>query len=75
MLRDGVAVGQVTSAAYGATLGAGVGLAYVWCRDDSAVTPDYLNSGQYELNIGGAIKSARVSLRPLYDPESDKIRR
>jgi glycine cleavage system aminomethyltransferase T/glycine/D-amino acid oxidase-like deaminating enzyme len=75
VLRDGAAVGQVTSAAYGATLGAGVGLAYVWQRDGSAVTPDYLKSGQYEINIGGLITPARISLRPLYDPESDKIRR
>ena len=30
VLRDGAASGQVTSAAWGETLGACVGLAYVW---------------------------------------------
>ena len=52
VLRDGLAVGQVTSAAYGETIGACVGLAYLWQRDGSAVTPDYVKTGAYEINVG-----------------------
>ena len=41
VLRDGGPAGQVTSAAWGATVGAGVGLAYV--RHDDPVTQDWLD--------------------------------
>ena len=75
VLRDGLAIGQVTSAAYGETIGACVGLAYLWQRDGSAVTPDYVKTGQYSINVGGVTSAATVSLRPPYDPESAKIRR
>jgi glycine cleavage system aminomethyltransferase T len=75
VLRDGVAVGQVTSAAYGDTIGACVGLAYLWQRDGSPVTPDYVKTGAYEINVGGQLAAASVSLRSPYDPESAKIRR
>ena len=54
VLRDGVAVGQVRSAAWGATVGAAVGLAYVRRRDGDAVTRDYLRTGEYAVDVGGA---------------------
>ena len=75
VLRDGIAVGQVTSAAYGQTLGTCVGLAYLWQRDGSPVTPDYVRTGDYAINVGGRVSPAAVSLRAPYDPESVKIRR
>jgi glycine cleavage system aminomethyltransferase T len=73
--RDGGAVGQVTSAAYSATLRAGVGLAYVWARDGAPINAAYVNEGRYEINVGGRITPARLSLRALYDPDSAKIKR
>jgi len=75
VLRDGLAVGQVTSAAWSATLGSCVGLAYVWRRDRGAVTPDYLNTGAYEINVGGQKYPANISLRPLFDPSNERIKR
>ncbi|MDQ2837201.1 MAG: FAD-dependent oxidoreductase [Actinomycetota bacterium] len=74
ILRDGLAVGQVTSAAWGSTVGAAVGLGYVWCRDGSVVTAEYLNAGDYQINVGGAIVAASVQLKPLYDPSNSRIR-
>jgi 4-methylaminobutanoate oxidase (formaldehyde-forming) len=74
VLRDGQAVGQVTSAAWSDTFGSSVGLAYVWCRDGGAVTADYLKSGRFEINVGSGIHAASVSLRPLYDPNNERIR-
>jgi 4-methylaminobutanoate oxidase (formaldehyde-forming) len=41
VLREGEAVGQVTSAAWSDTFGRGVGLAYLWRRDGDPVTADY----------------------------------
>ncbi len=74
LLRDGVAAGLVTSAAWGATIGSAVGLAYVRHPGGDAVTPGYLRSGRYELNVGGEIFGASVSLRPPFDPDGEKVR-
>ncbi len=51
LLRDGEPVGQVTSAAWGATVGASVGLAYL--RRDEAVTSDWLAEGGFEVDLAG----------------------
>jgi glycine cleavage system aminomethyltransferase T/glycine/D-amino acid oxidase-like deaminating enzyme len=74
VLREGSAVGQVTSAAWGEAVGACVGLAYVTDRDSSAVTRDWVLSGGYEVNVGGEIHPVTVSLRPPYDPDGAEIR-
>ena len=50
-LRHGEPVGQVTSAAYGATVGASVGLAYV--RRDQAVTSEWLAGAGFEVDLAG----------------------
>jgi glycine cleavage system aminomethyltransferase T/glycine/D-amino acid oxidase-like deaminating enzyme len=74
VLRDGVAVGQVISGAWGEALGAYVGLAYVRHPDGDVVTPAYLRSGSYQVNIGGDIRPATVHLRPPYDPAGTRVR-
>jgi glycine cleavage system aminomethyltransferase T len=74
VLRDGVAVGQVMSGAWGQALGAYVGLAYVRHPDGEVVTPAYLRSGSYQVNIGGDIRPATVHLRPPYDPAGTRVR-
>ncbi|HXS66314.1 MAG TPA: FAD-dependent oxidoreductase [Streptosporangiaceae bacterium] len=75
LLRDEAAAGLVTSAAWGATIGASVGLAYVRRADGGVVTPDYVKSGRYQVNVGGRVCAATVSLRPPFDPEGEKVRR
>jgi glycine cleavage system aminomethyltransferase T/glycine/D-amino acid oxidase-like deaminating enzyme len=60
LLRDGEPVGQVTSAAWGETVGAGVGLAYV--RRDEPVTSDWLASGGFRVDVGGDRCDVRLSL-------------
>ncbi len=74
LLRDGIAAGLVTSAAWGATIGASVGMAYVRHRDGDVVTPEYLRSGHYQVNVGGQLTGAAVSLRPPFDPDGEKVR-
>ena len=74
LLRDGVGAGQVTSAAFGATIGSCVGLAYVWCPDGLVVTPDWINDGTWQVNIGGTIMGLRVQLSAPYDPKSERVR-
>ncbi|WP_006242025.1 GcvT family protein [Mycolicibacterium tusciae] len=73
--RDGVVAGQVTSAAWGETTGACVGLAYVRRSDGGVVDADWVKNGSYQVNVGGRLYPISVSLRPLYDPANKRIRR
>ena len=74
VLRDGRVAGQVTSAAWGETLGACVGLAYLADPGGAAVTRDWVTAGEYQADVGGRTVPITVSLRPMYDPDGTKIK-
>ena len=74
VLRNGQAVGQVTSAAWGESMGGCVGLAYLADPDSEKVTLDWVRSGQYQVDVSGDRHPATVSTRPLFDPDGTKIR-
>jgi 4-methylaminobutanoate oxidase (formaldehyde-forming) len=74
VLRDGVPVGQVTSAAWGAAVGAGVALAYIARPDGDVTGRDFITSGAYRVNVGGAMVTATTTLRAPYDPAGARIR-
>ena len=61
LLLDEAPVGQVTSAAWGGTLGTCVGLAYV--RHDGPVRQDWLDRGGFEVDVAGVRHTAKLSLR------------
>ena len=71
VLRNGVPVGDVRSAAYGHTLGGSVGLAMV---EGDPVNLAWLEEGTWEVDIAGKIYPAEVSLKPMYDPGMVKVR-
>jgi 4-methylaminobutanoate oxidase (formaldehyde-forming) len=71
--RDDVEVGYVRSASYGFTLGGAVGLAMVDAGDRPA-DADWLGAGEWTVQVGNAIVPARVSLAPMYDPRSERVR-
>ena len=60
LMRDGEPAGQVTSAAYGATVGAGVGLALL--RSDRPVQQGDLDGSFFELDLAGDLVPVRVTL-------------
>jgi 4-methylaminobutanoate oxidase (formaldehyde-forming) len=70
--RDGVIVGHLTSGSYGHTLGGSVGLGYV--KNADGVSREYIESGRFEIEVGGERIAARASLRPLYDPGGARLR-
>ena len=72
--RNGVAVGYVRAASYGHTLGGAVGLAMI---DAGGVPLDqaWIDAGAWDVEIAGAFYPAKASLRPLFDPTNDKIKR
>ena len=67
--RDNALVGHITSGAYGHTLGGAIGLGYV----DSAKAPNPAEGG-FRIEVAGERIPAEVSLIPMYDPESRRIR-
>ena len=64
VLRDGEPAGQVTSAAWGASVGAAVGLALLWEQAE----------GTFEVDVGGDLHPIAISRRPLFDPEGDRVK-
>jgi 4-methylaminobutanoate oxidase (formaldehyde-forming) len=75
--RDGIEVGYLRSASYGFTLGGAVGLAMVdagLVESGRAVDAAFLGSGDWTVQVGNAIVPARVSLAPMYDPRSERVR-
>jgi heterotetrameric sarcosine oxidase gamma subunit len=73
VLRDGQPVGYVRAGSYGWTLGSAVGLAMVE-GGGAPVTADWLSSGGWEVEVAGQCYPAEVSLRPMYDPTSARVR-
>ncbi|MER8961306.1 FAD-dependent oxidoreductase [Mesorhizobium sp. M0701] len=71
ILRDGTIVGPITSGNYGHHLGGAIGLGYVPCQGESEA--DVLASS-YEIEIAGERFAAEASLKPMYDPKSERVR-
>jgi 4-methylaminobutanoate oxidase (formaldehyde-forming) len=71
IIRDGEYVGYLSSGSYGHTLGAAVGLGYVPCAGEKAA--DVLAS-TYEIDVMGTKVRAEVSLKPMYDPKSERVK-
>ena len=74
LLRDGRPVGDLTSAAYGHTVGAAVGLGYARRDDGQAIDAAWLESGKFEVDLAGTHLKARVSLKAPFDPAGARIK-
>jgi heterotetrameric sarcosine oxidase gamma subunit len=72
--RDGELVGRITSGMFGHTVGAALGLGYLANRG-APVSADWIRAGRYEVEVAAERVPARVSLRPLYDPSGERVRR
>ena len=74
ILRDGRPVGDLTSAGYGQTVGAAIGLGYARRDDGQPLDAAWLESGRFEIDLAGTRLKAKVSLRCLYDPAGARIK-
>jgi 4-methylaminobutanoate oxidase (formaldehyde-forming) len=72
ILRNGEAVGYLTSGGYGYTVGKNIGYGYV--RNADGVSDGYLASGEYELVVAMERTKATLHIEPLYDPAGAKVR-
>jgi 4-methylaminobutanoate oxidase (formaldehyde-forming) len=71
ILRDGVIVGYLSSGAYGHYLGAAIGMGYVPCAGESA---EQVLASTYEIDVAGTRVKAEASLKPMYDPSSERVK-
>ena len=71
--RNGDPNGFTTSGMFGHTLGAAVALGYI--KSDDGASDEYVNAGMYEIQVAGRRVLAKASLRPMYDPKSERVRR
>lgn len=71
ILRDGERVGHLSSGAYGHALGGAMGLGYVPSAGEKAA--DMLGS-KYEIDVMGTRVEAEASLKPMYDPKSERVK-
>lgn len=71
ILREGEPVGYVRSGAYGHTFGGAMGFGYV--KHPEGVTTALLDSGGFEIQVAGERYPALASLRPMYDPKSERV--
>jgi glycine cleavage system aminomethyltransferase T len=65
-------VGSIKTAAYGHTLGAAVGMGYL--HHESGVTRKFVEDGIFQIDIAGTRYPAVASVRPMYDPDGERLR-
>lgn len=70
--HNGKPVGYVRAGSYGFTLGGAVGLAMIEANEP--IDTQYLQNGQWDIEINGKHYPAMVSLKPLYDAEMKRIK-
>jgi 4-methylaminobutanoate oxidase (formaldehyde-forming) len=71
--RDGERMGLTTSGGWGHTLGAAVAMGYAK-GEPGSLDANWIRSGEWEIEVTGKRHPASVSLRPGYDPASQRVR-
>ncbi|MEM6938868.1 MAG: FAD-dependent oxidoreductase [Pseudomonadota bacterium] len=71
VVRDGEIVGYLSSGAYGHALGGAMGLGYVPCPGETAAE---VLASTYEIDVAGVRVPAEASLKPMYDPKSERVK-
>lgn len=74
--RDGKIVGATTSGAWGHRIGKSIGMGYITCPDEDGgkATKDWIESGNFEVEIAWEKAAAKAQLRPLYDPKAERVK-
>jgi 4-methylaminobutanoate oxidase (formaldehyde-forming) len=67
-------IGRTTSGRYGHTVGAAVGLAWVEHPEGQAIDRDWLESGDFSVEVAGERVPARLALKPFHDPERRRVK-
>jgi 4-methylaminobutanoate oxidase (formaldehyde-forming) len=71
--RNGAIVGRVCSGMFGHALGQSLGMGYV-ANDAGLADREFIESGQYEIEVAGERVAATASLTPWYDPANLRVK-
>ncbi|MFK8032784.1 MAG: FAD-dependent oxidoreductase [Hyphomicrobiales bacterium] len=71
LVRDGKIVSWLTSGNYGHHLGASIGIGYVPSFGETATE---MLSSYFEIEVAGERFEAEASLKPMYDPKSERVK-
>ena len=72
LYRNEQRVGWLTSAGYGHTVDCPIGFGYV--RNPDGIDQDYLERGDYSLEVAGVRVPCTIHFKPLYDPAMSRVR-
>ena len=72
ILLNGEPVGQLTSAAFGHTLGRAVGMGYIRLHGNSV--SEMVEAGGFAIDIASKANSATASLKPPFDPDGERMK-
>lgn len=70
--RNRELAGMITSAGYGHSLGACIGMGYV--QAPHPIDNRYVEEAEYEIEVADVRYRAKASLKPLYDPKGERMR-
>ena len=70
--RNDEIVGYITSGMFGHAVGKSLGMGYV--ENEDGVDTAYVNEGTYEIEVACERFPATASLRPFYDPKSERVK-
>ena len=71
VMRNGEVVGYLSSGVYGHHMGAAMGMGYVPCKGETVAE---VLASTYEIDVMGTRIKAEASLKPFYDPKSERIK-
>ncbi|MDG0989580.1 MAG: FAD-dependent oxidoreductase [Yoonia sp.] len=71
VMRDGEVVGYLSSGVYGHHVGAAMGMGYVPCKGETVAE---LLASDFEIDVMGTKVKAEASLKPFYDPKSERVK-
>ncbi len=74
IMRNGVAVGRTTSSMWSYVENRCLAMGYLSRPGDEGVVKSWLDSGTFEINVGGQIVPATASIRSFYDPMNRRVR-
>ena len=74
ILRDGEPVGSTTSSMWSYVEDRCLTMGYLRRAGDEGVVQDWLDSGSFEINVGGELVEATPSIRSFYDPRNQRVR-
>jgi glycine cleavage system aminomethyltransferase T/glycine/D-amino acid oxidase-like deaminating enzyme len=72
--RNGIRVGSIRSGAWGFHLNASLGIGYVRNPDAKSASKEWIESGDYEIEVGPRKHRCIVQLPPFYDPKGIRVK-